>query len=50
MWVGRPIATITCVADAELQVRQPRRQVKYLVYARHGRELMGCKSPVYEAC
>ena len=26
------------------------RLVHWLVYARHGRELMGWKSPVYESC
>jgi len=26
------------------------RPLKCLVYARHGRELMGCKSPIRESC
>jgi len=45
----RPTFAITGVQKqneaALLHVR-----VDGLVYARHGRELMGCKSPVYESC
>ena len=32
------------------KTEDPRRQLRRLVYARHGRELMGCKSPVRESC
>ncbi len=33
---------------AAVQQRPARRRLHAVVYARHGRELMGCKSPVRE--
>ena len=35
--------TIVCLIGVQCPVQ-------YLVYARHGRELMGCKSPIRESC
>ena len=40
---------ISLIKDTLVQIKATRKVDPIFVYARHGRELMGCKSPVCES-